>query len=315
MQAFKSVLATAMSAALAGLAGTATAAVTDEAILNDQASTDQVVSYGLGPQGQRFSPLTAINTENVQGLVPVWAFSFGGEKQRGQEAQPLVYDGKIFVSASYSRVFAIDARTGKELWQYDHRLPSGIMPCCDVVNRGVALYGDLVIFGTLDAQLVALDQDSGDVVWRERIDDYRNGYSYTAAPLIVKGMVVTGVSGGEFGVVGRVEARDAKTGEMRWTRPVIEGHMGYRWENGEQVENGTTGTLNATWPGDMWQTGGGATWLGGTYDPATDLMYFGTGNPAPWSAHNRPGDNLYTSSTLAIDPDTGEIVWHYQNTP
>ncbi|MDX1606167.1 MAG: PQQ-dependent dehydrogenase, methanol/ethanol family, partial [Candidatus Competibacterales bacterium] len=145
--------------------------------------------------------------------------------------------------------------------------------------------------------------------------DYRNGYSYTAAPLIVKGMVVTGVSGGEFGVVGRVEARDAKTGEMRWTRPVIEGHMGYRWENGEPVESGMTGTLNATWPGDMWQTGGGATWLGGTYDPDTDLMYFGTGNPSPWSPHNRPGDNLYSSSTVAIDPDTSEIVWHYQNTP
>jgi alcohol dehydrogenase (cytochrome c) len=139
-------------------------------------------------------------------MVPAWAFSFGGEKQRGQEAQPVVHDGRMFVTASYSRLYAIDAKTGEELWQYDHRLPDGILPCCDVVNRGAALYGDLVIFGTLDAQLVALNQDTGKVVWKEKIDDFKAGYSFTAAPIIVKGMVITGVSGGEFGIVGRVEA-------------------------------------------------------------------------------------------------------------
>ena len=288
------------------------AGVTDEDILEDQETTHQIVSYGLGLQAQRYSPLSTINAENVKDLVPAWSFSFGGEKQRGQEAQPLVYNGRIFVTASYSRLFAIDAKTGEELWQYDHRLPDGILPCCDVINRGAALYDDLVIFGTLDARLVALNQETGKVVWREKLDDYKAGYSYTAAPLIVKGMVITGVSGGEFGIVGRVDARDAKTGKLIWTRPMIEGHMGYL--NGE--ENGITGgEAGKTWPGDTWKFGGGATWLGGTYDPETDLLYFGTGNPGPWNAHTRPGDNLYTTSTLAIKPDTGEIVWHYQSTP
>jgi alcohol dehydrogenase (cytochrome c) len=151
-------------------------------------------------------------------LVPVWSMSFGGEKQRGQESQPLVYNGKMFVTASYSRIFALD-QDRQKLWKYEHRLPEGIMPCCDVINRGAALYDNLVIFGTLDAQLVALDQNTGKVVWREKIDDYSAGYSYTAAPLIAEGLLLTGVSGGEFGVVGRVEARDPKTGKMVWSRP------------------------------------------------------------------------------------------------
>ena len=136
----------------------------------------------------------------------------------------------MFVTASYSRIFALDARTGKKLWKYEHRLPEGIMPCCDVVNRGAALYDNLVIFATLDAQLVALDQDTGDVVWKEKIDDYAAGYSATAAPIIAEGLLLTGVSGGEFGVVGRVEARDAKTGKLVWTRPTVEGHMGYTYD-------------------------------------------------------------------------------------
>ena len=222
----------------------------------------------------------------------------------------------MFVTASYSRIYALDARTGEELWQYEQRLPEGIMPCCDVVNRGAALYGDLVIFGTLDAQLVALEQATGKVAWKEKIDEWAAGYSYTAAPLIANGRVITGVSGGEFGVVGRVDARDAKTGELVWSRPVVEGHMGYTYdENGEKTENGVTGKTNASWPGDVWKTGGAATWLGGTYDVSTGLIYMGTGNPAPWNSHLRPGDNLYSSSTVAIDPKTGKIVWAYQNTP
>lgn len=304
------------AASLATLLACGTAlAVTDEQIINDVETPEDVVSYGLGLEGQRYSPLNMINTETVKDLVPAWTFSYGGEKQRGQEAQPMVHNGKIFVTASYSRMFAVDARTGEELWEYNHRLPDGILPCCDVVNRGAALYDNLVIFGTLDAQLVALEQDTGKVVWRERIADYREGYSYTAAPIIVDGKLITGVSGGEFGAVGRVDARDAKTGELIWSRPVVEGHMGQIRQDGELVDNGITGETNATWPGDMYQFGGGATWLGGTYDPDTHLLYFGTGNPAPWNAHLRPGDNLYTASTVAINPDTGKIVWHYQNTP
>ncbi|UJW83552.1 PQQ-dependent methanol/ethanol family dehydrogenase [Hydrogenophaga sp. SL48] len=285
--------------------------VTDAMIANDAATPDNVLSWGLGTQGQRHSPLTGVNAKNISKLVPVWSMSFGGEKQRGQESQPLVNKGKMFVTASYSRIFALDSKTGKKLWKYEHRLPEGIMPCCDVINRGAALYDNLVIFGTLDAQLVALDQDTGKVVWREKIDDYSAGYSYTAAPLIAEGLLMTGVSGGEFGVVGRVEARDPKTGKMVWTRPVVEGHMGYK----DGKENGITGTTNATWPGDTWKTGGAATWLGGSYDAKTGLAYFGTGNPGPWNSHVRKGDNLYSTSTVAIDVKTGQIKWHYQSTP
>ena len=287
------------------------AQVTDAMIGADATSTNDVLSWGMGTQGQRHSPLSDINPKTIGRLVPVWSMSFGGEKQRGQESQPLVHNGKMFVTASYSRIFALDAKTGAKLWKYEHRLPEGIMPCCDVVNRGAALYDNLVIFGTLDAQLVALDQTTGKVVWREKIDDYSAGYSYTAAPLIAEGLLITGLSGGEFGVVGRVEARDPRTGKMVWSRPVVEGHMGFL--NGK--ENGITGTTNASWPGETWKTGGATPWLGGTYDAKTGLAYFGTGNPGPWNSHVRKGDNLYSASTVAIDVKTGKIVWSYQSTP
>ncbi|THD71750.1 PQQ-dependent dehydrogenase, methanol/ethanol family [Thalassobius vesicularis] len=301
-------------------ATTAVAGVTEDDLNNDQTITSQVVTNGMGRALQRYSPLDIINKQNVKNLVPTWAFSLGGEKQRGQETQPLVYDGVMYVTGSYSRLYAIDVNSGKELWQYDARLPEGILPCCDVINRGAAIYGDNIYFGTLDARIVALNLKTGDVVWKEKIADYKAGYSYTAAPLIVNGLVVTGNSGGEFGIVGEVQARNAETGELVWTRPVIEGHMGTL--NGK--ESTMTGTLNATWPGDMWKTGGGATWLGGSYDADTDTLVFGAGNPAPWNSHLRnagtptegnAGDNLYAASRLGIDPHTGEIKWHFQTTP
>jgi alcohol dehydrogenase (cytochrome c) len=305
----------ALVAAMA-IAGTAQAGVTDKDILNDQMTTGDVLTYGMGLRGQRYSPMDKINTETVKDMRPVWAFSFGGEKQRGQESQPMVKDGVMYVTASYSRVFAVDTKTGEELWEYNARLPDGIMPCCDVINRGVALYDDLVIFGTLDAKLVALNNKTGKVVWKKTVEDYKAGYSITAAPIIVKGKVITGVSGGEFGIVGKVEAYDAKTGKLAWTRPTVEGHMGYMWKDGKKVENGISGgQAGKTWPGDLWKSGGAATWLGGTYDADVDLLFFGTGNPAPWNSHLRPGDNLFSSSRLAIDPDTGKIVWHFQTTP
>jgi alcohol dehydrogenase (cytochrome c) len=308
---------------VAGIAAIAVAAATtapllaapagpgDAELMADASSTGDVLTYGLGPRAQRYSPLTKISAANVQKLVPAFASSLGGEKQRGQESQPIVYDGTIYVTGSYSRVFAFDARTGEQKWKYEARLPDGIMPCCDVVNRGAAIYGDKIIFATLDARLVALNRNTGKVIWNKQIADYQAGYSATAAPLIVKGMVITGNSGGEFGIVGAVEARDVNTGELIWHRPVVEGNMGTL----RGKDNGITGKLNATWEGDLYKTGGGATWLGGTYDPETNLLYFGTGNPAPWNSHLRKGDNLYTASTLAIDPDTGVIKWHYQTTP
>ncbi|SFL36148.1 alcohol dehydrogenase (cytochrome c) [Loktanella salsilacus] len=303
------------------MAGTmAQAQVTEEDIANDATITTQVVTNGMGRTLQRYSPLETLNKENVANLVPAWAFSLGGEKQRGQETQPIVYDGMMYITGSYSRIYAVDLKTGKEVWQYDARLPEGILPCCDVVNRGAAIYGDNIFFGTLDARMVALNRKTGDVVWNQKIADYKAGYSYTAAPIIVNGLVITGNSGGEFGIVGEVQARNAETGEIVWTRPMIEGHMGTL--NGE--ESTMTGELNATWPGDMWKTGGGATWLGGSYDIDTDTLVFGAGNPSPWNSHLRgagaptegnTGDNLYAASRVGIDPATGEIKWHYQTTP
>jgi alcohol dehydrogenase (cytochrome c) len=279
-----------------------------------------VLTNGMGRGLQRFSPMETLNTKNVKNLLPAWAFSLGGEKQRGQESQPIIYDGMMYITGSYSRLYAIDIKTGKEVWQYDARLPEGILPCCDVVNRGAAIFGDNIFFGTLDARLVALNRKTGDVVWNKKIADYKEGYSYTAAPLIVNGLVVTGNSGGEFGVVGEVQARNAETGELVWTRPVIEGHMG----TFKGKESTMTGTLNATWPGDMWKTGGGATWLGGSYDEDTKTLVFGAGNPSPWNSHLRgagkpvdgnKGDNLYAASRIGIDPENGEIKWHFQTTP
>ncbi len=315
MKRFVMAVATAIATA-----GIAQAQVTEEMLLNDTASTGDVLTNGMGRHLQRYSPLDTLNRDNVENLVPAWAFSLGGEKQRGQETQPIVHDGVMYITGSYSRLYAIDVTTGAEIWQYDARLPEGILPCCDVVNRGAAIFGDNIYFGTLDARIVALNKDTGDVVWNKKIADYKAGYSYTAAPLIVNGLVITGNSGGEFGIVGEVQARDAETGDLVWTRPVIEGHMGTL--NGE--ESTMTGELNATWPGDMWKTGGGATWLGGSYDADTDTLVFGTGNPAPWNSHLRnagqptdgnAGDNLYAASRLGIDPATGEIKWHYQTTP
>ena len=311
-----------VAAVALGLAAAATslsAQVTEEMLANDQASAGDVVTNGMGRDLQRYSPLETLNKGNVKNLVPAWAFSLGGEKQRGQESQPLVKDGVMYVTGSYSRLYAIDVKTGDELWQYDARLPEGILPCCDVINRGAALYGDKIYFGTLDATIVALNAKTGDVVWRDKIADYKAGYSYTAAPLIVNGLVITGNSGGEFGIVGEVQARNAETGDIVWTRPVIEGHMGTL--NGK--ESTMTGTLNATWPGDLWKTGGGATWLGGSYDIETDTLVFGAGNPAPWNSWLRDagqkndgtGDNLYAASRIGIDPATGDIKWHFQTTP
>ncbi|WP_322981237.1 methanol/ethanol family PQQ-dependent dehydrogenase [Pseudomonas sp. C11] len=306
---------TALCAAML-LPSAAALAVTDAEILKDATTTDQIVTNGLGLQGQRYSPLSILNDQNVKELRPVWTMSFGGEKQRGQQAQPMIKDGVMYVTASYSRVFAVDARTGRELWQYEARLPDDIRPCCDVINRGVALYDDLVIFGTLDAKLVALNKDTGKVVWSKRVADHKAGYSITAAPLVVNGKLITGVSGGEFGVVGKIEAYDPKNGDLLWTRPTVEGHMGYVYKDGKPVENGISGgQAGKTWPGDLWKTGGAAPWLGGYYDADTNLLFFGTGNPAPWNSHLRPGDNLYSSSRLALNPDDGSIKWHFQTTP
>ncbi len=298
-------------ACIASTAAPARAGVTDADILDDAKTPGDVVSYGGSPHQHRFSSLAKINTKNVRKLVPAWTLSFGGEKQRGQQAQPVVYKGRIFTTASYSRVFAADVRTGQKLWEYNHRLPEGILPCCDVINRGGALYGDLFIFGTLDGQVVALDQATGKVAWKTVLGDYAAGVSITHTPIVAKGKVLVAIAGSEFGVVGKVSALDALTGKIVWERPTIEGWMGTM----DGKDNGMTGQKNATWPGDLWKNGGGCAWNGGVYDPETNLSYWGVGNAAPWNAYYRPGDNLYANSTIAIDVDTGKIVWHYQHVP
>lgn len=224
----------------AGMASQAYAKdVTWDDIVNDAETTQDVLGYGIGPKVQRYSPMTKINKKNVERMVPEWTFSFGDEKQRGQESQALVHDGVIYVTGSYSRIWALDAKTGKKLWDYSHRLPEGIRPCCDVVNRGAAIFGDKVFFGTLDAGIVALNKKTGDVVWREKFGDHEAGYTMTAAPTLVKNqetgkvLLIHGNSGDEFGAVGKLYARDPETGEEIWMRPFVEGHYGRL--NGEKA--------------------------------------------------------------------------------
>lgn len=180
----------------------------------------------MGRHLQRFSPLETLNKDKVKNLVPASVFSLGVKKQREQETQSLIHGGIIYITESYSRVYPIDVKTGAEIWQHDARLSEGILPCCDVINRGGVIFGDKFYFCTLDARIVALNPKTGSMVWREKIADCKAGHSNTAAPLIMKGLVITEDSGGEFGIVDEVQARDAETGALMWTRPVIEGHMG-----------------------------------------------------------------------------------------
>ncbi|HAF92349.1 MAG TPA: PQQ-dependent dehydrogenase, methanol/ethanol family, partial [Pseudomonas sp.] len=326
-------LALAGSLALAGAVQAKT--VSWEDIANDHLTTRDVLQYGMGTSAQRYSPLAQVNTENVFKLTPAWSYSFGDEKQRGQESQAIVHDGVIYVTGSYSRVFAIDAKTGKRLWNYTHRLPDDIRPCCDVVNRGAAIYGDKIFFGTLDAAVVALNKDTGKVVWKKKFADHGAGYTMTGAPTIVKDqktgkvLLIHGSSGDEFGVVGQLFARDPDTGEEVWMRPFVEGHMGRL--NGK--ESTPTGDVKApSWPDDpnhptgkkeAWSHGGGAPWQSASFDPQTNTIIVGAGNPAPWNGWARTADggdpkdydSLYTSGQVGVDPSTGEVKWFYQHTP
>lgn len=319
-------LAAVISLALAGaaLAGT----VSWEDIANDDKTPKDVLMYGMGLKGQRFSALKQVSTKNVADLAPAWSFSFGGEKQRGQETQAIVHDGVIYITASYSRMFAIDAKTGKQLWSYEHRLADDIRPCCDVINRGAAIYGDKVYFGTLDASIVALNKDTGKVVWKEKFGDHKIGYTMTGAPTVVKDqktgrmLLIHGSSGDEFGVVGWLYARDPDTGKEVWARPLVEGHIGRL--NG-QPSTPTGDPKAPSWPNDpnsptgkveAWSHGGGAPWQSATFDPDTNTIIIGAGNPAPWNTHKRsPGDSLFTSGQAYVDASTGELKGFYQHTP
>jgi len=321
-----------------GLSATAAQAnshVSWEDIANDANTPEDVLGYGIGPKAQRYSHLTSINKDNIHKLTPAWSYSFGDEKQRGQESQALVHDGTIYVTGSYSRVFAIDARTGERKWSYAARLPEDIRPCCDVVNRGAAIYGDKIYFGTLDAAIVALNKETGKVVWKKKFGDHKAGYTMTGAPTIVKDkksgkiMLIHGSSGDEFGVVGKLFARDPDTGKELWMRPFVEGHYGRL--DGEKST--PTGDPKApSWPDDpnsptgkveAWSHGGGAPWQSASYDMETNTIIVGAGNPAPWNGWARTAeggdpkdfDSLYTSGQVGVDPTTGEVKWFYQHTP
>jgi alcohol dehydrogenase (cytochrome c) len=270
-----------------------------EDLKKDATTPENVLIYGMGYSQQRFSPLTRINRKTVKRLVPAWAYSM--TNNLGEEAQALVKDNVIYLT-DHDKTVAVDALTGKEIWKVMVEYPPETtrVICCGIVNRGGALFDGKFYRTTLDAQVIALDSKTGKEVWRAKSGDPNEGYSMTVAPLIADGVVIVGVSGAEFGVRGYLEGYDALTGERLWRLYTI-------------PAPGEPGA--ETWEGDSMKTGGGSTWLTGSYDPELDLVFWGTGNPAPWNPLGRKGDNLYTNSILAIKPKTGALVWYYQMSP
>ena len=313
--------ATAANAEPAGAAATAAAAanVTAARLLNAAAEPAQWLTYGGTYDEQRFSRLTQINKDNVKQLGLNWFADY--DTNLAQTGTPLYIDGVIYVSTAWSKVYAFDAKSGKQLWQYDPKVPGewAIKVCCGLANRGIAAWHGKIFVGTLDARLVAIDAKTGQEAWsvltidadKRDLPTYR--YSITSAPRVVKGKVLIGNSGGEFGVRGYIGAFDAETGKQLWRFYTVPGDP----KNG--FENAAMEKAAATWSGEWWKLGGGGTvWDAIVYDPGTDLVYFGTGNGTPWNARDRDphgGDNLYLDSIMAVKAETGEYVWHYQATP
>ena len=285
------------------LLGTGAAAQTFDDLKKDGngGSTDNILTYGMGYHQQRYSPLKQINKQTVKRLVPVWSVSL--DNNWGEQAQPIIYNGVMYVTNAKATV-AIDVATGKQIWKQTLDWPPETprVICCGVSNKGAAIYNGKVFRTTLDAHVVAYDAKDGKELWKSKAAEWKEGYSLTVAPLAVNGVLVTGISGAEFGIRGFIDGWDTETGKHLWRRYTIPA----RGEKG-----------NETWPQDSnaWETGGGSAWITGSYDPELDLMYWGIGNPAPWASQSRDGDNLYTSSVLAMRPTTGEIVWYYQFTP
>lgn len=274
------------------------------------------LSYGLDYAETRFSRLNQVNVSNVKDLGLVWSYNL--ESTRGVEATPLVVDGIMYVTASWSIVHAIDVRTGRRLWTYDPKVSreAGYKGCCDVVNRGVALYKGKVYVGAYDGRLVALDAASGSVLWeKDTIIDRSRSYTITGAPRVFKGKVIIGNGGAEYGVRGYITAYDAQTGEQKWRWFTVPG------DPSKPFEDASMARAAKTWDpsGKYWEAGGGGTaWDSMTFDPDLNLMYVGTGNGSPWARSKRSpagGDNLYLASIVALNPDTGRYVWHYQETP
>jgi len=266
--------------------------------------------YGGDTANTRYSTLNQVNASNVGRLKVAWALQLGS--LRSQESTPIVVGDLLYVTSSHGpkNVFAVDARTGEVKWRYSPEVPAGIeqYACCDVNNRGVAHAKGKIFVGRLDGNLVALDAKTGKELWKSQVVDHTGGSVITSPPTIVKNLVITGFGGGEYGVRGYISAFDQDTGREVWRLYTV-------------PSAGEPG--NDTWKGDSWKFGGGVAWHIGSYDPSLNLLYYGTSNPAPWGAAVRGNDssnigpytNLYTASTLAINPDTGKIVWHYQTTP
>jgi alcohol dehydrogenase (cytochrome c) len=274
------------------------AQVTPQRLLDSAKEPQNWLMYSGDYAGRRYSTLEEIKTSNASSLAPKWAYqTMAGGKF---ETTPLVVDGVLYATGADDRAFALDAHSGRPIWQYQRALPPDIRPCCGRVNRGFAILGDKVFLGTLDAHVIALDTKTGNVVWDVDAADHSKGYSITLAPLVIKSLVLIGVSGGEYGIRGFVDAYDAATGARKWRFYTIPGPG----EPGHE-----------TWEGDSWKIGGAPAWITGTYDPATNTTFWTTGNPSPSNrGEGRAGDNLYSNSLLALDPDTGKLKWHFQFT-
>ena len=274
------------------------AQVTGERLLNSSKEPQNWMMYSGDYAGRRYSTLEQINTANVSSLVAKWAYQTMASGKF--ETTPLVVDGILYATGADDRAFALDARSGRPIWQYQRALPGDIRPCCGRVNRGLAILGDKVFLGTLDAHVIALDSKTGNVIWDVTAADYTKGYSFTLAPLALKNLVIVGVSGGEYGIRGFIDAYDVATGQRKWRFNTV-------------PAPGEPGS--ETWEGDSWKTGGAPAWITGTYDPTTNTTFWTTGNPAPSNrGEGRAGDNLFSDSLLALDPDTGKLKWHFQFT-
>ncbi|MCH2254116.1 MAG: PQQ-dependent dehydrogenase, methanol/ethanol family [Vicinamibacterales bacterium] len=275
------------------------AQVTSDMLVRADERPGDWTMYSGQYHSQRFSRLAQIDRSTVGGLELAWVRQLDTLGQ--VQTSPLVVDDVMYVTTPENEVLALDAATGQVFWSYVHPLEDVLTLCCGKQSRGVAMLGNTLYLATMDARLVALDAATGNVVWNTKVANPLDGYSLTAAPLVVHDLVITGIAGGEFGIRGFVDAYDAKTGARRWRTYMIPGE-------GEPE--------NDTWDGDSWKTGGASTWQTGAYDPALNLVYWGVGNPGPdWNGETRMGDNLYSDSVVAMDGDTGEIRWHFQFTP
>lgn len=284
---------------IALLSSSAAFAQTLADLRNDAATPADVTTYGMGWSQQRHSPLKQITPANVKRLVPVWNLSL--DNSANASSQPLVIGGTMYV-ATHTHTIAIDALSGRQKWKTPIELPADVNGylCCGIHNRGMAALDGVLYRTTIDAHVMALSMADGKMLWKKQAADYKQGYSMTHAPLIAGGVLITGISGGEYGTRGFIDGWDLKSGEKKWRR----------WTTAAPGEKG-----GDTWKPGRYEHGGAPTWLTGTYDPDLDLVYWGTGNGGPWNAASRGGDSLYICSVLAIRPSTGEIVWHYQFSP